>query len=157
MATVNNIYVTAGEPIMRYLRIPKHGITGWRLDPDDRDRKIIFELTPTDDTFMYERDVVEVYTDKELKFFKQANKYLFQQGFLTEYIGEPEPIDTSNMLTDAQVLEIASERSVKRIEAKLKELTSLVSVQRIYDTATEIGRPSKTLEIMKARLDELKQ
>lgn len=155
MATKNNIYAIAGEPIARYLRVPKHGITGWRLNPEDHDKKIEFELTPINDTFDYERDVIEIYSDKELKLFKQANRYLFTQGFLTEYEGEPEPIDTTNMLTDAQVLELASERSIKRIETKLGELTSRVSVKRVYDTAVEIGRPAKTLAVMKARLDAL--
>lgn len=155
MATMNNIYVTAGEPIARFVRIPQHGITGWRLNPDNQDRKVEFELTPINAEFDYERDVIEIYSEKELKFFRQANRYLFQQGFLSPYEGQSEEVDTTNMLTDAQVLELATEQSIKRIESKLQTLTSRISVDRVYKMAQEIGRPAKTLSVIKARLDQL--
>lgn len=155
MATHNNIFMTAGEPLARYARVPSYGITGWRLNPDDNLKKIEFSLVPTNDDFDYERDVIELYSDKEIKFFKQANRYLFAQGLLKDYEGTPVPIDVTNMLTDSQVLEFASERSIKRLEVKLQEITSAVSMKRVYDTAVEIGRPAKTLTLMKTRLEEL--
>jgi len=148
--------MTAGDPVKRYRNMPKHGIAGWRLNPDDGNKKLEFQLVPTPEPeFDYERDVIELYSTKEIKFFMQANKYLFQQGFLTEYEGEAEPVDTTNMLTDDEVLTIATQRNVPSLKKQIEELTSRVSVQRIYDTAKEIGRPAKTLEIIKNHLDTL--
>ncbi len=147
--------MTAGDPILRYALVPKHGITGWRLNPDDG-KKLEFELVPHQEPpFDYERDVIELYSDKEVKFFRQANRYLFSQGFLTEYLGEAEPVDVTNMLTDAEVLEIASTRNVNQLNSRIKDLTSLVSVQRILNAAQEIGRPAKTLELIRKRLEDL--
>jgi hypothetical protein len=156
MATQNNIFMTAGEPIARFTLTPKHGITGWRLNPDDNNRKVEWALTPTPEPeFDYERDVIELYSDKEVKFFKQANRYLLKEGLIREFEGTPKPIDITNMLTDEQVMEIATDTQIKRLKNRLAELTSKVSVDRIYRTAIEIGRPAKTLELMKERLDEL--
>ena len=150
--SINNIFLTAGDPVARYTKTVNHGISGFRLNPDDDWRKIEFQLITDRVDPPYEDAVLELYTDKEVKFFRQANRYLFQAGLIREYIGEATPVDTRNVLDDDQILEIASTRNIQQLTKRVQDITSLITMRRIIEVAKEIGRPAKTLEILNDHL-----
>lgn len=154
MNTLNHQFLTAGEPHRRFTKTVEHPITGWRLDPDSG-RQIEFILTSPTQEFAYDREVLEVYSEREYKFLVQRNRYLFERGLLKEYTGEAEEVDMSNTLTDDEVFALASTRLTSDLHAKLRDITSAVTVRRVLLTAKEIGRPAKVVAAIEQRLGEL--
>jgi len=163
----NNIFITDKEPVKRYMKAMPitYTITGWRLDPETG-KKIDFLLSCpglpltakyedlTKRTFSYDDDVVELYSDKEVRMFVQMNKYLFQKGLIQEFEGEPDEVDTSNVLSDKEVMAIALMTPAK-LTARLEEIDSEITVKRILATAEEIGRPAKVLALLRGKLSTL--
>lgn len=152
--SVNNIFLMATEPpVKKYQKAIVSQVGGTRLDSDNK--QVYFILKSGPDGFDYEYEVLEVYSDREDKFIRQANRKLFELGMLKEYIGDIREIDTTNLLTDDQIRDIAGTTNVPSLLKKLQELTSTFTVQRVLDTAKEIGRPAKTLDLIANRLKEL--
>lgn len=154
MKTLNNIFMTAGDPYKRYITAVVYPITGWRIDPDTN-RAVEFTLTSPGKEMSYEDEVLELYSDREVKFFLQKNKYLLESGLVKEFSGEPDEVDLTNALNDDEVFAAANIRLQNDLKARLAELTSIVTVKRILLQAKEIGRPIKILEIIENRLKEL--
>lgn len=155
--SVNNIFlIVVDPPYKRYVKTVPSSIGGIRLNSEGTNTTE-FVLRSHPDGFVYDDEVLEIYTDREDRFLRQSNKTLFQKGYLKEYIGEQPQLDTSNMLTDSEIEEIASIRNVAVLQKRLNEITSILSMKRILDLATEIGRPAKTLQIIKKRHDDLKE
>lgn len=153
---MNNIFVAQGEPIKRFVKTVEHPITGWRLDPDTGKQVEFILSTPTAD-FDYDTAVLEFYSDKDFGFFKQRNRYLIQAGLVKEYVGEAEPVDTTNLLSDEEIYKIATISQPFTLTKRLNELTSPHTVKRILAVAEEVGRPAKTIAMIKARAEELEK
>ena len=166
--STNNIYYNVDTvPVMRYRKTVAHSLSGWRIDPITG-KQVDFILTsaplPRDYkyedlpkmTFKYEYDVVELYSDKEVNLFRRLNRTLFENGLLQEYEGEPEATDFSNMMSDADVIKIAVLPPIK-LQKRLTEITSDVTLHRILAMAQEIGRPAKVITTIEQRQKELQQ
>lgn len=151
---MNNAFVAAGDPIARYVKTVDHPITGWRLSPEDNKQVEFILSTPTTE-FDYDTAVLEFYNERDLRFFLQRNKYLIENGLVKIFTGEAEPVDTTNLLTDDQVQEIATTRTPAAMIKRLSELTSDLTVKRVLAVAKEIGRPAKMLTIIEERLQQL--
>lgn len=157
MGSLNNIFILAEieEPFKKYTKTVDYVVTGWRLDTDGRQVEFILE-SPTE-TFDYEQEVLEIYSEREDKFFRQRNRRLFEKGLIKEFTGEPETVDETNFLTDAEVNEIATIRSSEELKNELNALTSRATVLRIQKAAKEIGRPARIMKVIDTRLSELLQ
>lgn len=154
MQSMNNIFVAQGEPVQRYVKTVEHPITGWRLDPDTG-KQVEFILSTPTEAFDYDAAVLEFYSDKDWKFFIQKNRYLIEQGLVKKFEGAPEPVDTTNLLTDEEIFKIATTSQILTLKKKLQEITSSLTVKRVLVVAEEVGRPAKTLAEIQARVDEL--
>lgn len=153
MQSENNIFISAGDPIARFVKTVDHVITGWRLDPDNKE--VAFILSTPTDVFDYDTAVLEFYSERDLKTFKLRNKYLIEQGLIKEFKGINEEPDATNLLTDAEIDGIAATRTPQMMAQKLAELTSILTVQRVLKAAEELGRPTKTLQTIRDRIQEL--
>ncbi len=156
MQSMNNIFVAQGEPYKRVVKTVDHPITGWRIDPDSGKQVEFILSTPTPE-FDYESDVLEFYSEKDWKFFQQRNRYLITKGLVKEFEGVPEAIDTTNLLTDDDIFKIATMTQAMSLNKRLRELTSPLTVKRILAVAEEVGRPAKTIALIKARAEELEK
>jgi hypothetical protein len=154
MQSLNNIFVAVGEPVRCYVKTVDYPITGWRIDPDTG-KQVEFILSNPGAEFDYDSDVLELYSEKDVRFLQQRNRYLFEKGLLKEFQGEPEPVDMTNSLTDTEVAEIATIRLPNVMKPRLASITSDVSIRRILAHAKEIGRPAKVIELIETRLKEL--
>jgi hypothetical protein len=153
--SVNNIYlVVPTEPYKKYVKTVPSSIAGKRFN-DRADAEVGFLLRSVPGVFSYDDEVLEVYSDREDRFLKQANKSLFESGMLKEYTGNRSAMDTRNIMSDEDVLEIASLRNVMQLSKKLEDIDSKITAQRILDTAKEIGRPAKTLELIEKKVKDL--
>ncbi len=156
MASVNNMFLIAGEPVKRYVKTLPSKISGSRLEPgSDAVHPIYFVLESLRDApFSYEAEVLELYTDKEVKYFMQANKSLVAAGFIKEYNGTISEPDVTNFLSDEDVQIIAAIKTVPALTNRLDELTSRVAVHRVLDAANDIGRPKRFIDAIELRLME---
>ncbi len=156
MSSMNNIFlVNIDPPVKKYVKTIPSKLGGVRFDASGKNQVgFILQSSPTGE-FVYDDEVLEIYTDREDRAFRQMNKSLFTQGYLKEYVQEAPELDTANMLTDNEVTEIASMRNIQQLTKRISELTSKFSVQRILDEANTIGRPAKTVAVIQARLVEL--
>lgn len=155
MASQNNIYlVVMDEPYKRYTKAVPSQVGGIRLDANGKE-PVYFILHSHPKGFEYDAEVLEIYTEREDRYFRQANRGLFAQGLLKEYFGEQPELDDSNVLTDAEVQEVAAMRNIESMRKRLNELSSVYTIRRILAAANEIGRPQKTVQMIESRIKEL--
>lgn len=156
MASENNIIVTAdNEPVKKFAKAIPSKLAGRRLDPFKfNELSFVLESDP-EIGFLYENDVIELYNDREVRFFLHANRKFIKEGYLKEYQGSPTVADTSNILSDEEVETIATLRTGPMIAKRLNDLTSRVAVQRVLDMAQHVGRPASIIKIIEKRMQEL--
>lgn len=159
MNSSNTSYVTSYQVFKRLVNPSKTTVTGWRLDPTkDGDVLTNFILMPFDRKIEnFEDDILEIYTEREWEIFKRKNRYLIESGLVKDYTESLSEIDETNILTDEQVEAIALSSTTAKLKKNLEALTSAVTISRILDTAKDIGRPAKFLQIIQDRIDELKE
>jgi hypothetical protein len=152
MASVNNIFlVNSDPPVKRYVKTVPSKVGGIRFDANGK-LEVGFVLESDEDGFNYEAEVLEIYTTREDRALRQLNRSLFTQGYLKEYNAEAPEVDTRNMLTDEEIVEIASMRNIQSLIARISELSSPFTLQRILTAANDIGRPAKTVGAIEQRL-----
>src|SRR5215212_3872520 len=83
------------EPILRYCKTTVHMVSGKRLNPDPdapySDRELEYLLRSLDDetrlewTFRYADDVIELYSERDVRNFKMWNAEHIRNGTLIEW------------------------------------------------------------------------
>lgn len=156
MSSEFNIIVTAeNEPIKKFAKAIPSKLAGRRLDPFKMSEiAFVLESDPKEG-FLYENDVVEIYSERELRFFLHANRTFIKEGYLKEFHGSPTEADVTNVISDEEIERIAALRTGPMIAKRIGELTSLVAVQRVLDMAQHIGRPASIIKIIEKRIQEL--
>jgi hypothetical protein len=175
MQSKNHQYVELSEQVVkRYVRTTLEPITGQRTDPLNPTIRVDWLLATPDknytyipytpehttqvrqDAFTYEDEVLELYSPAEVRVFQQLNRSLIEAGKLKEYTDVAPVIDTSNALTDIQVIKLAS---IKQLPAFRKELTAITSPQtleRVKAMAEALDRPTSIVKAVETRMEEIK-
>lgn len=151
----NNIYLMHSDNcFIKYKKSVKHAISGWRIDPQTNKEVEFFIVNPMD-SFSYDDDVLEVYSERENKFIIQRNKYLFEQGMLIEYKGLMSDVDLTNTLTEDEVEAVSTIKNINDLRQRLLDFDSKVTVGRILEKAEFVGRPATFIKAIKQRLEEI--
>jgi hypothetical protein len=90
-----------------------------------------------------------------LRDFKRANAYHFKHGLL---VSTEEPLwdaDSPNDIDDDKAVEIV--KNVFTLKKVLKEVDSPPIVAKLLETAKELSRPQKTINLIQEKLDEMKE
>jgi len=175
MKSKNHQFVELADRVYkRYVRTTVEPITGIRQDPLNPTVRIEFILATPDENydytpytkdhttivtqkvFTYFEEVLETYDPNEDRVFQQLNRLQLQAGKLKEYTEAAPEINTANMLTDIQVIKLAS---IKQLPALRKELTTITSPQtleRVKAMAEALDRPTSVVKSIQDRMDELK-
>lgn len=155
MRSNNNIVFTVEDVVARYAKTVNWSFSGRRLDPRDHKQELIFVLgdSPEGAPFDYERDVVELYSAVEQRFFIQANKYLFENGLLAEWTSDREQVDLRNVLTDEDVYRIAASKTFTDLLLAADGITSPITLERIYNAAEAINRPKKFMSQLRDHIN----
>jgi len=158
----NNIYPAFETVYKRYAKVPIHIVAGARLDPHDTTKNIGWTLSTREENFdiekqqrsefTYEDEVIEVYTALEDKMFQRLNSKLFSLGLLKEYNQEALPPDMANFLTDSEILEIVEFKSLTELAKRLQLLTSLTTLQRIRESAVDLNKTIKKIQVIDDRI-----
>lgn len=173
MASYNHQFIQFEDKIVkRYTKTIPGMLTGRRLDPHRPENTVEFLLhtpetnfnfvqTPENKidlvrkSFSYLDEVVELYSTQEVTLFQRMNRVSIENGVLVEYNDVAPDIDTTNMLTDSEVTEIAKTKQLLSINKKLSDLSSIHSLGRILQAANELDRPISIIKAIQSRIDEL--
>ena len=163
--STNHIYIELEEKVFaRYIKTVPSILSGIRADPYDLKSRIPFILrtpesrviweTETNEAeehtanvvikslkpVIYEDEVLEVYSDVENRVFQQLNRKLLETGILIPYHETRTQLDTVNILSDQEILEIANSPSIPVFKKKLKAITSAWVLDRISSKLEELNR-----------------
>lgn len=164
MAKDNIFYEFADKVVKRYAKVPVHIISGSRVDPHETRRTIPwvlqtrpenFDVKTKERKFVYEDEVIELYSQFEVDAFLRLNKNLFEAGLLKVYEGEQAQVNTANNLSDSELMEIVNLRSNELFSAALDKLTSPLTLLRLKHLATEAGKSVKKIQMIDARIEVL--
>lgn len=152
----NNILLTAiTDPAYKYAKAIPSKLCGKRLDPITNEVIDFILESAADGRFVYENDVIELYNEREHRYFMQANRPFILNGLLKQYAGDALPIDLSNIMSDEDVERIASLRTLPAVKKALSEVSSSVTLDRILLMAKHIGRPQSVIALIEQRITEI--
>lgn len=175
MQSKNHQFLDLSDQVVRrYVRTDIAPLTGYRLNPTNPTMQMDWLLaTPEENydfipytsekttqvvqkTFSYHDEVLELYSDKEVRVFEQLNRKLLQEGKLKEYTEVAPELDTVNTLTDIQVIRLASIKQLPALKKELLRITSPQTLERIRATAEALDRPTSIVNAVKSRMQEIK-
>lgn len=159
--------------VKRYIRTRNQAVTGYRQDPHRPENRIDFLLmSPESDfdvvwkdgeevdvvrkNFDYDNEVIELYSDNEVKMFQRWNRMLIENGILTEYSEEAPALDVSNVLSDATVNEIAATKNLLAFRKRLESINSVDSLKRVLSAVENLDRPYSIAKAVQERIRALK-
>lgn len=160
---INNIYPTVAQGVFKkYAKVPINMLAGLRADPNDTRNNVgwvlntdesNFDLSTNSRTaFVYDDEVIELYSEIEDKMFRRLNKTLFAKGLLKEYSEEDLPPNLKNFLSDAEVANIVDMRSLSEFAAKIDLFDSIPTLQRIKEYAIAENKSVKKIHVIDARI-----
>lgn len=178
MSINHQYYEFSDNVVKRYVKTVPYGVTGWRLDPANKTRRVEFMLSNRTDQLRivnkiqvsgeavlthvteqgdldYENDVLELYSDDELRTFSRFNKHLIENGLIKEFTESTPVIEDANFLSDTEVADIANIMNLGAFKKKISEITSKVTINRVLSSARELNRSANIINAIEARLDEL--
>lgn len=151
----NHQYPEFDTPVARWRKAVVYKVTGVRLSPYNESERIDFLLESKEDQpFSYFDDVIELYSEKESRLFAVLNRAAIERGLLIPYTEAPKEVVTSNALTDDELKDLATYGNKVQFTAKVKEITSWVTLSRLLTQLTE-NSPKWREDAIKARLAEL--
>jgi hypothetical protein len=161
--TKNNIYPAKSEEVFkRYAKVPANIVAGLRMDPFDSRVQVGWTLSTNEDdfdfvnktrkNFVYENEVIELYSPHEDLMFRRLNKNLLDKGLLKEYTGIQIETSSNNFISDEQVAVVVEIKSLTDLKQELQKFNSVVTLTRIKDMAIATNKSVKKVQIIEARL-----
>lgn len=158
--------------VKRYVKTVLYRVSGYRIDPYRPENQLTFLLiTPERDlkfvpqenarpkiermNFSYDDEVLELYSDSEVRIFERLNRATIEAGLLKEYKEETPAINTENMLDDEEIEEIAGIRQLPALRKRLSTITSVITLGRIQNAAHDLNRSVSIIKAVEDRINEL--
>lgn len=172
--SINHQFVEFSDRVVRrYVKTVLHRVSGYRTDPHRPENRLDFllatpdkdiEYTPVEEGrpiikqihFTYDEEVLELYSDTEVKTFERWNKALLESGSLKEYTFTAPELNTTNLLTDDAVEEIAGIKQLAALRNRLEDITSEVSLKRIRSVAVDLNRSVNVIKAIEDRINAVK-
>jgi hypothetical protein len=143
----HNVYPEFSDQVVeRWQKSTVMAIGGKRLNPYRPDEKLDFLLMSRDEdfnlatrvlTFNYESEIVELYSDREVRLFRSLNKSAIERGLMKPYEELAPAVDTSNVLTDSDIADILNITNHLKLKSRLKQITALHVLTRIKAGITD--------------------
>ena len=182
MKSINHQFLEYSDQVIkRYTKSRLQPLTGWRLNPRNAvnpNERIEFllatpeenvQFTPYDQDgngeptkvkqvrFTYEDEVLELYTEIEVRSFERMNRLLIENGLLVEYSDVASPVNKANTLSDVELRKIAKLKLLTTFKARVADISSeytLESLLEIMDTIDTVTMAQ--VKAVKERINELK-
>jgi hypothetical protein len=160
---INNIYPSISTGVYKkYAKVPINMLAGLRSDPLDTKVNVgwvlstdekNFDLASNSRTaFVYDDEVIEIYSETEDKIFKRLNKALFSKGLLKDYNEDELPVNLKNFVNDSEIYEIVELRSLAEFNSRLEKFDSVATLQRIREVAVSENKSVKKVQAIDARI-----
>jgi len=100
---------------------------------------------------------INLWTPFEVQYFERFNKGLIEKGSLVR-VDKPTDfvLKDTNAMSDEELKETAT-APFFTLTKTLSEITSETTLQRLLKTAKDLSRPSKTIQTIELRIEELQQ
>lgn len=164
MATNNIYHELADKVVKRYAKVPLHIISGVRVDPHNQNAKVVwilktelenYDFKTKKTNFVYEDEVIELYSQFEADAFVRLNASLFKNGLIKEYHGKQDEVDLSNAIDDTELLRIANLKTISDFESSLEKFSSQLTLERLKQIAIQAGKSVKRIQLIDARIEAL--
>lgn len=159
----NNIFIGLEPSIYkRYAKVPVHMVAGTRLNPHDLSQVIPWLLqTDVENydiknkklTFVYEDEVIELYSKREYDSFIRLNKALLEGGLLKVYEDSASAVNEENTIPDSELEKIAGLRS--NFSEQVDKITSVMTLERLKKLAINSGKSIKKIQYIDSRIEAL--
>ena len=179
MQSTNHQFLEFSDQVKkRYVKARIEPITGYRLNPRNGvnpNERIEFLLaTPEPNltittygdgeptkveqhTLSYEDEVLELYTDQEVKSFERMNRLLIENGLLIEYTLEAPEVDHANALSDAELTKIAKLKTIAAFRNRLEEITSTHTLNKLLEIMDDIDTVTNAqMKAVRERINAVK-
>lgn len=171
--SVNHQFIAFDNKIVkRYAKTTIGILTGYRLDPNRPENRLDWLLASPNQSFQvvwedgqapkiirthfsYDDEVLELYSETEVKLFERLNKAAIESGALKIYTEEAPVVDTTNMMTDEEVESIAITKQIPSIKKKIAGINSIVTLKRILEAVEKHDRPMSVAKAIQDRINEL--
>lgn len=164
---MNNIYHMMQESVYkRYTKVPVNLVGGLRLDPTDTRLQIgwvlhtdeaDFDYTTKKRTqFVYDNEVIEIYSEAEDKLFRKLNAGLFRAGLLKEFLETEEVVSSPNFVNDSEINRIVEIRSITDFQTELANFDALATLERIKQQLIDQGKSVKKVQLVENRIKEVR-
>lgn len=169
----NHQYLEFEEKIVkRYAKTTNSALTGYRLDPHRPENRINWMLISPKSSFSviwedgkepkiqrikfsYDDEVIELYSDIEVKLFERLNKAAIENGALRVYTEQAPGIDTTNLLTDPEIEQLATTKQLPSLKKKISTITSIHTLNRVLERVEAHDRPLSVARAIQDRINEL--
>lgn len=158
--------------VKRYAKTTVGILTGYRLDPYRPENRLDWLLASKNSSFQvvwedgqqpktirtgfnYEDEVIELYSDIEVRLFERLNKNAIESGALKLYTESAPAVDMSNLLTDDQIEAIATIKQIPSIRKKIAGINSPITLKRILEAVEKHDRPMSVAKAIQSRINEL--
>ncbi len=171
--SVNHQFIAFDDKIVkRYAKTTNHILSGYRLDPYRPENRIDWLLSSPNKNFQvvwedgvppqiirtafsYDEEVIELYSDVEVRLFERLNRRSIENGALKVYTDESPSVDLSNALTDDEVEKIATIKQVPALRKKVAGISSPLTLKRILEAVERHDRPMSVARAIQDRINEL--
>lgn len=169
----NHQFIAFDQQIVKkYAKTSVGAMTGYRLDPYRPENRISWLLsspnrlftvtwvegspaTITRNGFSYDDEVIELYSDAEVRLFERMNRSAIESGALKVYTENAPVVDTTNVLTDAEIESIATTKQIPSLKKKVAALNSILTLKRILESVEKHDRPMSVARAIQDRINEL--
>lgn len=182
MKSMNHQFLEFSDQVIkRYTKALLQPLTGYRLNPRNSvnpNERIEFLLaTPEDNvhfipydqdgngeptkvkqkSFTYEDEVLELYTEQEVRSFERMNRLLIENGLLIEYSDVQSPVNKVNTLSDVELRKIAKIKLLSAFKLRIAELTSVYTLESLLGAMDSIDTVTMAqVKAVKERINEVR-
>lgn len=183
MKSINHQFLEFNDQVIkRYTKARLQALTGYRLNPRNAvnpNERIEFLLaTPEDNVeytpydkdgngeptkvkqvkFSYEDEVLELYTEQEVRSFERMNKLLIENGLLIEYSDTQPAVNKVNTLSDVELRKIAKMKLLPAFTVRVNELTSKYTLESLLEVMDSIDTVTNAqMRIVRERINGIER
>lgn len=169
----NHQFIAFDDKIVkRYAKTTTNILTGFRLDPYRPENRIDWLLSSPNKLFQviwedgqqpktirtgfsYDDEVIELYSDVEVRLFERLNRKAIESGALKLYNEGAPAVDTTNFMTDEEIEAIATTKQLPSIKKKVADIYSQLTLKRILQAVEKHDRPMSVAKAIQDRINEL--
>jgi len=158
--------------VKRYAKTTVGMLTGYRIDPKRPENRVAWMLSSPRASFhhewrdgekpvlvradfKYEDEIIELYSEDEIRLFERWNRRNIEEGLLKVYDAAAPDVSTINLVSDEELDKVAQYKQNARIVEKVNEYTSVHTLRRLLSAVEKHDRSYSIIKLINERINEL--